>query len=251
MTSKPTYVETVLIDADIIAYRCAASTEGKPFFETVDAIDTLMQYIISETVSFQTEENVKSFLTGSQNFRYAIATTHPYKGNRKDVVKPTHLPAAREYLKDEWGATIMQGFEADDAIAMSTVGKDPENTVIASVDKDFKTVPCWMFNFSKIDEEDKWVYSTEHSSLMYFYEQVLTGDRSDGIVGLKGIGPKKAQKILDGAVDEVDMYHRVVKAYEEFCKDGDPFDRLIENANLLHLRRNKKDVWEPPRKELV
>lgn len=244
--TKPTHVETVLVDADIIAYRCAAATENKPFFETVDAIETLMQYIISETVSFQTEGNVKSFLTGSGNFRYALATTYPYKGNRKDVTKPTHLHAAREYLKDEWGAKILSGFEADDAIAMATVGKDPETTVIASVDKDFKTIPCWMFNFSKVNEADKWTYSTEHSALMYFYEQVLTGDRSDNIVGLKGIGPKKAHKILDGAVDEADMYHRVVKAYEEFCKDGLPLERIVENANLLHLRRHKEDVWQPP-----
>lgn len=249
MTNKPTHVETVMVDADIIGYRCAAATENKPFFETVDAIDILMQYIISETVSFQTEGNVKSFLTGSQNFRYALATTYPYKGNRKDVVKPTHLHAAREYLKDEWGATIMQGFEADDAIAMAASGRDPETTVIASVDKDFLGVEGWKFNFSKVKEEDKWIYSTEYSSKKFFYQQVLEGDRADGIVGLKGIGPKKAQKILEGAVDEIDMFDRVLSAYQTFCVDGDPFDRIIENANLLHLRRHKEDVWEPPKKE--
>lgn len=240
--NRPNHVSKVLIDGDIVAYRSAAATQEKPFSECADAISTLMEYIVEETVIFRGKDNVKTFLTSKNNFRYDLAKTYPYKGNRsKD--RPEHLETAKKYLEDHWGAETLNGFEADDAIAMSV--KDPETTVIASIDKDFRTIPCWMFNFSKTGS-DKWIWSTTHDSLLYFYEQLLTGDNADNIKGLYRVGPKTAQKVLDGAMTEHEMFYRTLTLYEEKCKDGIPLDRLVENANLLHLRRHVDDVWVPP-----
>jgi 5'-3' exonuclease len=70
--------------------------------------------------------------------------------------------------------------------------------------------------------------------------QILTGDSADNIIGLKGIGPVKAEKILEGAVDECEMYQRCVEAY-----DGVE-ERVIENAHLLFLRRHEGQIWKPP-----
>ena len=75
---------------------------------------------------------------------------------------------------------------------------------------------------------------------MFFYEQILTGDRADNIVGLKGIGPVKAKRILADCDKEQDLWDAVVTAY-----DGDE-ERVTENARLLWLRRQRNEIWVPP-----
>lgn len=242
MIDRPNHVSHCFVDADIVSYRAAFATENEPPWETERVIDDLMGWIIQQTVVFTTEENFKGYLTGKDNFRYNVAKTHPYKGNRRDVSKPTHLPHARAYLEQEWGCTIVNGAEADDAIAMATVGKDPEVTVIASIDKDFKTVPCWLYNFTK----NTWLYSDQWDAAKYFYSQILSGDSADNIKGLHRVGEKTAYKMLADCETEKNLYEVTLSAYEEKCTDGDPEGRLLENARLLHLQRYKGEVWRPP-----
>lgn len=233
---RPKKVTKCIIDGDIISYRAAAGTEGSHPDDTIDKVDTLMQYIVDQTVVFPTESNLETYLTGVGNFRYDIAKTAPYKGNRKDVVKPTNLPQAREHLVERWGAIVSQGEEADDLISMSAMKGDPESTVICSIDKDFLQVPCWMFNFVK----DTWVKTSIDEGNLFFYTQVLTGDRADNILGIHRVGPVKAAKMLEGLTTEEELYKACVDAY-----DGDT-DRVIENARLLWLRRYPNELWEPP-----
>ena len=234
---KPKTVTKCIIDADIVAYRSAAGTEGKSPRETEEKVDLLMNYIVGETVIFPTGDNLECYLTGAGNFRYDVAKTAPYKGNRKDVPKPSNLPEARGYLQHKWGAIISEGEEADDLIAMAATMGDPKSTVICSIDKDFLTVPCWMFNFVK----NTWVYSTDADARKYFYTQILTGDSADNIKGIHRVGPVKAGKILEGCTTEQELYDACVKAY-----DGDT-ERVLENARLLWLRRYEGELWEPPR----
>lgn len=237
MSSKPKYISKVLTDGDVVAYRASASAENDLVEEAYNKVDDLMGYIIQETISFPTEHSFKVYLSGKSNFRYTVAKTHGYKASRSGKPKPIHLGAAREYLVKEYGAVISSGCEADDLIAMEAVKGDPESTVIASIDKDFLTVPCWMFNFTK----GTWTYSTEWDSLKYFYEQVLTGDAVDNIKGIFRVGPVKAKKILEGAATEEELFQKVLDAYE-----GD-FERVVENGQLLHLQRYKGELWEPPK----
>lgn len=233
--SKPKVIEKVLTDADIVAYRCAASAENNLVEDAYDKVDDLMGYIIQETVSFPTSDTFKCYLSGKSNFRHTVAKTHGYKANRTQP-KPIHLAATRDYIVREYGAVISVGCEADDLIAMEVMKGDPETTVIASLDKDFLTVPCWMFNFTK----GTWTYSTEWDALKYFYEQILTGDRADNIVGIYKVGPVKAKKILEGATTDTELFQKCVDAYE-----GD-LDRVIENGQLLWLQRWKGQLWQPP-----
>ena len=234
---KPKRIDVCLTDGDIIAYRSAAATEDKLVENTYDYIDDAMNYIAQETVIFPMGSAFKVYLTGKSNFRFTIAKSHPYKGNRSGKPKPTHLTAARDYIVKEYSAVISQGCEADDLIAMEAVKGDPEATVIASIDKDFKTVPCWMFNWVKGTFE----YSTEWDSKLYFYEQILTGDSADNIKGLHRVGPVKAKKILEGATTEEELFQKCLDAYE-----GD-LGRVVENGQLLHLQRYKGELWEPPK----
>ncbi len=241
--SKPKNITKALIDADVVAYRAAFSTQDEPSSHTEDSIDYLMEYIIDETIGFFSEESLKVYLTGKDNFRKSIARTAEYKAHRKKKEPPVHLPHARAYLQEQWNAKVINGAEADDAIATEAMRSDPRQTVIVSIDKDMLTIPCYMFNFVK----GTWVYSTEWDALLYFYTQVLTGDSADHILGLRGIGPKKAAKILEGATSELELYERCVEAYKDHpnCL-GDPVERVLENGRLLHLQRYQGELWSPP-----
>jgi len=86
-------------------------------------------------------------------------------------------------------------------------------------------------------------YVTEEQGLRNFYTQMLTGDRTDNIIGLKGIGPKKAEKILVDCKTEEEMYATVVKSYLEA---GLTEERVTENGNLLWLRRVPNQVFQAP-----
>lgn len=227
----------VLIDADIVAYRAAFSTQGSPETEVRVKVDDIVSYILKETVDipFPSPQDFEAFITGKGNFREAISVSHVYKGNRKGVERPEHLDAARQHLVDRYGATTSSGEEADDLISKRAASLN-YNCVVASIDKDMLQIPCWHFNFVR----GEWTKVSPEEGLKFFYTQILTGDRADNIVGLHGIGPKKAEKILEDCDDEESLWNAVLKAY-----DSDK-ERVIENARLLWLRRYENELWEPP-----
>ena len=228
----------VLIDGDIVAYRAAFATQDYSYKEAEDKVDELMDYIISDTIEFPfpSKDDFQTYLTGKTNFRFDIAKSHPYKGNRKDVEKPKHLASARQHMMNKYDAVVSENEEADDLIAKAAAALD-YNCVVASIDKDMLQLPCWHFNFGR----NEWTKVEPFEGLKFVYHQMLTGDRADNIIGLQGIGPKKADKLLQDCHTEEDLWTTVLKAY-----DGDT-ERLVENARLLWLRRYDNELWEPPK----
>jgi hypothetical protein len=79
-------------------------------------------------------------------------------------------------------------------------------------------------------------------AVKFLYEQILTGDRADNIMGIKGVGPVKAKKALADCVTERQMYDVCVEMY------GDE-ERVIENGRLLYLRRKEGEIWNAPNAE--
>jgi hypothetical protein len=226
-----------LVDGDIVAYRAAFATQDQSPEDAVAKVDELMSFIIDETIDFPfpSADDFSTYLTGKENFRFDIAKSHPYKGNRKETEKPIYLYHCREYMIDKYNAVVSQGEEADDLISKAAAELG-YNCVVASIDKDMLQLPCWHFNFGR----KEWTKVTPEEGLKFFYTQILTGDRADNIIGLYGIGPKKADKLLQDCNTEDDLWSAVVKAY-----DGDT-ERVIENARLLWLRRYEGELWCPP-----
>jgi DNA polymerase-1 len=200
-------------------------------------VDELMGFIIDETVDFPfpSPEDYQTYLTGSTNFRFEIAKSYPYKGNRKATEKPKHLGTARDHMINKYEAVVSVEEEADDLISKAAAALN-YNCVVASIDKDMLQLPCWHFNFGR----NEWLQVDPKGGTKFFYHQILTGDRADNIVGLHGIGPKKADKLLQDCHTEEELWEVIVKAY-----DGD-LERIIENARLLWLRRYDNEMWEPP-----
>lgn len=220
-----------LIDADIVCYRIGFASE-----------DVSDKICLARCAEFMEELVMKpwvgdyqGYLTGSDNFRKEIAVTAPYKGNRTQD-KPKHYDLIREYLEKAWGCEVVQGQEADDAIGIRAYEfEDIEDYVIMSIDKDLDMLRGWHYNFIK----DKKYLIDDQQAIKHFYTQILTGDRVDNIVGLKGVGPKKAEKILQDCDTEEDMYKAVLEAY-----DNDK-ERVLENGQLLWIRRKENQIWSP------
>lgn len=225
----------ILIDADILVYRIAFGCQDDEVDYAYKNMDNLIADILVGVGADATP--FKLFLTGDGNFRKEVATIQPYKGTRSSE-KPTHYQALRDYLVDHWGAEVITGMEADDALAIhGTQMKD--ECVIVSVDKDLLQVAGWHYNFNK----KQMIYVSDFEGTYNLYHQMLTGDRVDNIRGVMGIGQVKATKLLKDCDTEYKMFATVLEAYDNNLEE------LIENARLLYLLRHEGDWWHPPKEE--
>jgi len=228
-SDKDTRPSVALIDADIICYRVGFASEDVEEKYCLARVTELIHEIVYTELKC---DDYKAYITGKGNFRNEIAVTEPYKGNRKDAKRPVHYEAIRHHLQ-RLGAELVEGQEADDAVAIEA---STNGGWIVSIDKDLDQVPGWHYNFVKKEE----YYVEEFEGLKNFYSQILTGDRIDNIIGLKGIGPVKAAKILAECKTEQELYDACLKAY-----DGNS-ERVTENGRLLWLRRSPQQQWFPP-----
>lgn len=228
----------LLFDADVLKYRLAFSCEGlvdekEVIAQVVTLVDSIIEWL--DPFGLIPLSNHKYYLTGFDNFRFDIAKSYPYKGNRTSP-KPQWLNFIERYFITKYNAIVSIGEEADDMIAKECAANNYENVVVISTDKDFGQLPVTIFNPTRfeISKNSSW------EATKYFYQQILTGDTVDNIKGIYGIGPAKAKKILAGCDSEIALYNAVVDAYE-----GSK-DRVLENGRLLWLRRYDNQIWNPP-----
>jgi len=224
-------VITAFIDADSLCYAVGFSSNDT---EENIAISRLEQTMTELCMDLDCED-YKGFLTGKGNFRDSIAVTVPYKGQRVSE-KPVHLQALRDHLVNSWGFEVVNGIEADDAVGIAAYAIPEDESIMVHIDKDLNQFRGWHYNYRKKEK----YYVSEFEGLTSFYTQILTGDRIDNIVGLKGIGPVKAKRILEECTNENELYQAVLKAYE-----GDQ-QRVLENGRLLWLQREANQVWQLP-----
>ena len=234
----------ILFDADVLVYRCAWAEQESSEEEAKLKLDELIGNIINEVDPWGTSKNRKFFLTGKGNFRHEIAKTAVYKGNRKEVEKPVHFSALRNYLMLKYDALVTEGCEADDAIGIHANYYGYDNVVIVSIDKDFEQLPTTIFNPSKWE----WKTVDTWTATKNFYKQILMGDRVDNIIGLYGIGPAKANAILEGCDSEKALYNSCFLAYLKISDSVDGAEeRVLENARLLWIQRYTGEMWQPPK----
>ena len=223
----------LLIDGDLIQYQAAYSKDATTVTGVIEKVDSILNDILYNCSQYNRQNEYTIYLTGSGNFRHQIAGD--YKANRPKE-KPQTLALARQWLIDQWGAVVVDGQEADDAIAQEATRVGYGDVIIVSIDKDFKQLPCLIYNFRK----NTWLKIDELGAKYNFWTQVLTGDNVDNIKGLVGIGPVKAKKILQDCTTEDDMYRETLKAY-----DNDK-EALTKTAQLVYLRKKEGEEWVVP-----
>ena len=139
-------------------------------------------------------------------------------------------------MEKAWGFEVQENQEADDAIGIKAYEMNEQDYVICTIDKDLDNIRGWHYNFQRNDL----YYLSEKETIKHFYKQLLTGDRTDNIPGLKGIGDKTAEKILTDLEDEKDLYNAVLEEYK--------YNReyLLEQGQLLWIRKQKNQMWTLP-----
>lgn len=231
------------IDADLVAYRCAAGSENETEDVAVFRTNELMRLILHDTGA--TEH--AAFLSGTGNFRKTVDPL--YKANRTQE-KPKWLETLKEHLVLFWGAAVTEDIEADDAIGIASQEcfYDGGAYTIASLDKDFLQLPGrhfqWEFSGTTVKklsdgtkEYNKWTKPAQHlfvtpnDGLRWFYQQMLIGDVSDNVVGVAGVGKVKAAKLIEPLDDELDMYNTVFNLYDDK-------ERFEKNAQLLWILKH-------------
>ena len=98
-------------------------------------------------------------------------------------------------------------------MGLLATGKYKDNCVVVSGDKDMRTIPAW--HCFIIDDSIEFVDNQKAD--LNFCTQVLTGDKSDGYIGCKGVGAVKASRILDGKK----TYPQCGKQYFKSIKEMD------------------------------
>jgi hypothetical protein len=230
--------------------------------KTLDVDYTLEAYPVVEPVSYclrilkntlqrlSKHGDLRLFLTSSDksNFRFNVVETEGpkgmgYKAGRPP--RPVYYQEARNYLLKQ-GATEIHGYEADDALAMF----QKEDTIAVHIDKDINMVAGKHLNWVSMEFYDvpKGLGTVTMNDkgkavgrgLKYFYHQLLTGDATDNILGIKGIGDKTAFVALEDCTTEQECLERVMQAYMLKYGRQDYLPILYEMADLLWMVRKDK-----------
>jgi len=245
------YVERYCLPVDDVV----VEIEPEPIAHCLSSVKRLIQRIIKSSKA----HTATILLTGSGNFREEIAMIQKYKGNRTDNTKPVHYQAIWDYLIMVHGAEVCEGEEADDQLSIRAVTK---GDTIATVDKDLNNTAGWHYNWQR----DELYHVNEVEADRNFYTQLLTGDATDHIPGLKRITGKMASASKKAPIQEMTdpraMYVHVKNVYMDAAKDDDQSYNndgmrqleidaditLTEIGRLLWMRREENELWLPPSK---
>ena len=206
-----------LIDADSVYFTAAYVTQKHNEIKKI--IKNRMLEIEREVMS-QAFEDVETRVAvkGFGNFRKDLYPK--YKMNRKDLDPGIKKAVAYgwEYMIDQYDGVKADGMEADDLVAIwaHEARAEEEQYVVVGIDKDLLQIPGNHYNFKKKEHQ----FVDDSTGNLHLMRQCLTGDTTDNIPGIKGIGAVKAAKILDG-VGENDRWHRVRSTWHTH-NAGDP-----------------------------
>ena len=230
---KQTEDKLLLIDGDMFLYRAACATEQEMRWD--DDIWTLQTNMseakaevdnqVSTIIKTLSSDEILLLFTPKSTFRHDLCST--YKANRKNKRKPLGIAELKEWMMSEYPSKMFPNIEADDAIGILATS-DPDGCVAVSADKDFGTLPITWYNHQR-----DILKTTTLAEANYFHlVQSLMGDATDGFPGIKGVGPRTAEKILqkNGAT-----WSTVVDAYEA---KGMTADDALLTARLARILRN-------------
>lgn len=212
----------ILIDADSLIYKsCVCKKEEdeqgfiRDFDEATGKFDEGLFYILNYF-----EDNYPGmdahhllFLEGRGNVRRSIVTS--YKEKRRARELPPLLNDLREWVVEHHPAFVCVNIEADDCIGATWYKYHEEmDLIISSIDKDLRQLPCTLFDYYFAREEGERIMQiTPHEAELNFYRQMLVGDAADEVQGIKGVGAKKAEKLLPLSLSTSSLRPRTYREY--------------------------------------
>ena len=242
---------TLLIDADVLAFEAAVvaeeSIEWKDELWTVHADMALAKArVVNKIVEFQEKlktENVVLCLSDRANFRRKL--NPDYKANRAKSRLPIILRQVKQWIIDELGGVLWANLEADDVISILATDKAmDEETIIVSIDKDFKSVPGIFYDYNR----GEYHQPTEEEADNFHLIQTIMGDTTDGFKGVPRVGPVGAKNVLE---KEGYTWDTVVTCYEKAgLTEQDALinawmARLLRADNYCFRTNTIKRLWTP------
>lgn len=243
----------LLLDGDMIAYRNAFAVQTTyTWSDEVSSITTDLPAARRNVViqiealkeNLKADEVVIALSDPEANWRKEIYPA--YKANRKEKRKPELLSAMRDLLRETYKTWERPTLEADDVLGILSTANIGSlrgyRKIIVSDDKDFLTVPGWLFRKGMLIQVD------EVSADRHHLVQTLTGDPVDGYPGCRGIGPQRAKKILDLE----HSWEAVVAAYEAAGSDEETALTMARVARICraseyNFTERKVKLWQPVR----
>lgn len=250
---------TLLVDADIVAYKAAAVTEGCWYFNGRDeppcvspqpdlATEIARRYV-EDAAKACAADHVIVCLTDAENFRYGVFPA--YKSNRIGLRRPETLKTVKAWLAEQYQTYQRPGLEADDCMGILSTHKAlvPGKKIIVSEDKDMQSIPGWLFNPAK-DKKPRRI--TRIMADRYFAQQTITGDPTDGYPGCPGVGPRSRFVLsLPSCRSMAACWAVVLDAYAS--KGLTEAEALVQARCARILRSSEWDfkahkpiLWNPP-----
>jgi len=250
-----------LLDGDVVCFRCSASAEHDELHVAYSRIDQLIERLNFDVGAKDTEV----YVGGKGNWRKEIYPE--YKANRKDQKRPKHLDECLLYLREQYGATSEDGFEADDllSIRQHELMDQGIESIITSIDKDMFQIPGNHYQweiYGTGSTGKEWTkpavrcFISPLQGLRRFYGQVISGDGADNIPSFDGkmrtSVPKFVQALIDAMNNmdnEEEMFWYCKDLYDNASTDFNSeiaIETLKRNASVLYMLKNREDRWKPP-----
>ena len=233
-------------------YEITPQAESEPFEKIIPVLKSMINKILAKT-----EADIHTLcLSSRDNFRNDLPLPTPYKGNRKDTVKPEHLDSCKRYLYKEYPTDVRDNLEADDLLSILGYEylKEGHEAIICSNDKDtLQATGLYMFNYTKEDPEvfsipDLGYLVKEPNKIsgcgfMYLAYQTLAGDSTDGYkpsyLSKEKLGDVGVYKILKDLKDHREVSQAVLDTYQWLFPE--PFD-YTDHTGKLHKDKTYKDM---------
>lgn len=188
-------------------------------------------------------EDLEVYISKGTNFRHDIATTRPYKGNRTKDSKPLYYKELKEYMLSI--GTPVIGIEADDMMGIRQMeltgrGSKWDMSCICSIDKDMNTVPGWHYNWQK----DIVYFVDWRDADLWLACQMLLGDSTDNIYGIKGYGKIKVFNTFKDCDTTEEAWREVERIYLETYGEEEGIKRFRENLRLLGILQSRVEIAE-------
>lgn len=216
---------------DITKQECNEAPWRVPYVidNTITKINTQMDKLMSGR-----EYEIIYIIGGEGNYRKELDES--YKAHRGQ--KPFYAEYVKEHLKEQTGAICIKGVESDDVIAL-VAEMDLANTVIVSLDKDLRNLPCNHYN----PDSEAYVSVDSPDGARSFLRQIVTGDSVDNIKGIPGLGKVASETVVDNLPELTwDCFLRNLELLcaeknKVFDKDRILLDVLLLDVGLFWSRR--------------
>lgn len=241
-----TYNNLMIVDANNLSYRWLQrpnyASFGADFIRTIQSLSK----------SYEAARTIVCFDFGKSYYRMDMHDE--YKGTRKKPQEEEEIKKYEEFfavlndLPDQLDEEVLKfrGVEADDILAWITqnISDKYDHTWVISSDRDlYQLIDENVSIFNIFGRKEVTIQTLREDFEVtpdeYMLSRIIEGDKSDNILGIEGIGPKRAQalarehKTLDKLLAALPIKGR--SKYIQNLNAG--HDQLIRNEKLINLKK--------------